>query len=514
MMRNARAQGKKLCAPKYFPIHYIEKESTMDLGLKEELVKIVGSKYVFDDPETLESYSRDYSLTPPRRPNYVVQPKNTEEIQKIVKLANKYSMPIVPSSSSVHFHGATIPSQAGIVVDLKRMDRILEIDERNRMARIEPGVTWGQLQAELETHGLMALNPLLPHASKSVLTSHLERDPMLIPKFEYGDPVLTMEVVLPTGSIFRTGSASAPGAPDDTIADLVGPYGPGLDFFRLFQGAQGTLGIVTWISIKVEYLPRLEKLFFIPFERIEDVIEPLYKIQRLMLGNECFVLNSFNLLTILAKKWPDEFKTLREVLPSWMLILCLAGTHRRPEERIAYEEEALMEIGSELHMDILPMLPSVPRSKKIILERLRKPWPRGETYWKFRYKGFCQDIFFHTTLNRVPEFTKYVYELAAKYQYPAEDIGCYIQPLERGRACYCEYSFHFDLNDLKDVERIRSLVNETSERLHVEGSLFTRPYGSWSNMVYDKATTYAMTLKEIKKIFDPNDIMNPGKLCF
>ncbi len=481
--------------------------------LKKELAKIVGVRYVFDDEKTLDSYSKDYSITPPCRPNYVVQPRNSKEIQKIIKLANKHSMPIVPSSSSVHFYGSTIPSQAGILMDLKRMDRILEIDERNRMARIEPGVTWGQLQSELQKHNLMALNPLLPHAAKSALTSHLERDPMLIPKFEYGDPVLAMEAVLPTGRIFRTGSASAPGAPDETIADLVGPYGPGLDFFRLFQGAQGTLGIVTWLSIKVEYLSKLEKLFLIPFERVEDVIKPLYKIQSRMLGNECFVLNGFNLGTILTRKETGDFKRAREVLPSWMLILCLAGTQRRPEERLAYEEEALMEISSELHMDIQTELPRIPKLSEMSLEKLRKPW-LGEPYWKFRYKGLCQEIFFDTTLNRVPEFTNYVYEIASKYHYPAEDIGCYIQPMERGRACYCEYSFHYDLNNPNEVERIKSLVEETSERLHLEGALFTKPYGSWANMVYDKAATYAMTLREIKKIFDPNNIMNPGRLCF
>ena len=170
-------------------------------------------------------------------PDYVVKPKDSKEIQAVVKLANEKNIPVIPVSSGVHFYGTTIPSKGGIIVDLRRMDKVLEIDKRNRRTRIEPGVTWGKLQDGLEKEGMTAYNPLLPHREKSALTSLLEREPMLVPKFEYADPILTMEVVLPTGEILRTGSASVPGAPDNALADMVCPYGPGMDFFRLFQGA-------------------------------------------------------------------------------------------------------------------------------------------------------------------------------------------------------------------------------------------------------------------------------------
>ena len=127
--------------------------------------------------------------------------------KKIVRLANQTQIPVVPLSSGIHFYGNTIPTQGGIVLDLRRMNRILDINERNRTARIEPGVTWPQLQAELQKHNLMALNPLLPHSQKSALTSLLEREPMVIPKFEYGDPILNLEMTLPSGEFFRTGSS-------------------------------------------------------------------------------------------------------------------------------------------------------------------------------------------------------------------------------------------------------------------------------------------------------------------
>lgn len=480
--------------------------------IKTELEKIVGEEYVFDDEETLEKYSKDQSLVQPRKPTYVIKPNDTEQVKEIVRLANKYMMPIIPISSGVHFYGATIPQQGGMVVDLSRMNKILNVDERNRAVRIQPGVTWGQLQRELEKHGLRALNPFLPHSSKSALSSNIEREPMLIPKTEYGEPILTMEIVLPNGDIFRTGSASV-APPEEAGTDLVAPYGPGLDFFRLFQGVQGTMGIVTWINIKAPPLPQLEKLFFIPSQGVEKIVEFIYSIQRRILGYECLVLNNISLASILAEKWPEDFNILRETLPNWILIQCLGGTHILPGDKIAYEKEDMMEICQQLGLDGMTTLPGLAGSAKMMLEKIRQPW-KEEPYWKQRYKGGCYDLFFYTTLNRVPEFISAVYELVAKHGYSTKDIGIYIQPLDQGRACYLEYSIYYDPENSNEAERVHTFHNQASLHLINLGAFFARPYGLWSEIVYSRNTTFTSTLKTLKQIVDPNNIMNPGKLCF
>jgi len=476
------------------------------MGLKQDLVEIVGSEYVSDDPETLEKYSKDYSFVQPRRPSCVAYPESTEEVQRIVKYANERLMPITPRSSSVSFYGAGIPSEGGIIVDLTRMSRILEIDARNKRVKVEPGVTWAQVQDELQKQGLMVCNPLLPHPLKSVLTSALEREPILICKTEYSDTLLTAEMVLPNGEMFWTGSALGKGMKGQIAPDAMIPGA------RLWLGAQGTLGIMTWANVKAEYLPTMDKVFFIPFERIEDIAEPIYWIQRRMLGSECLVLNDFNLAAILAEKWPDEFETLRETLPPWTLILCLSGLHRLPAEKIEYEEEALMEVALEHHFQVLRTVAGIPGLETIILKLLREPWP-GDGYWKFRYKGSCHDIFFHTTLNRVPEFTKAMDEVAAKYRYPTKDIGIYLQPLERARACFCQFGFHCDPKDANEVDLVHSLFLEASERAIRMGGFFTTPYGPWADMVYSRAACYTHALKVVKNAYDPNNILNPGKLC-
>ena len=173
--------------------------------MMKELRDIVGAKNVLDDEQTLALYSTDQTLNPQKRPFAVVKPKNTADVQKLVQWANKTLTPLVPASSGVHFTGGTLPAQGGVIVDLSGMNKILEIDPLNRKAKIEPGVTWQQLNEALKEHDQMALNPLFPHPKASALTSSVEREPMLIPKYEYGEPALTMEVVLPTGDLFRTG---------------------------------------------------------------------------------------------------------------------------------------------------------------------------------------------------------------------------------------------------------------------------------------------------------------------
>lgn len=486
------------------------------MAIKEELIGIVGAKSVFDDSEKLKPYSQDYSLSSPGIPSYVVKPKNTDEVRKTVLLANEKRLPVIPLSSGVHFHGDTIPVQGGIVLDLSGMNRILAIDGRNRMARVEAGVTWEQLQPELEKHDMMALAPLLPHPRKSVLTSHLERDPICIPKFEYTDNLVTVEVVLPEGEIFKTGSASVPGFPGKSFSDGVNPSGPGnMMWTRLLQGAQGTLGVVTWGQFKVEYRPKANKTFFIPFHNIDDAVNVVSKIQRRMIGEECLILNNVNLATILANKWPGDFYTLKATLPPWTLILVLGGGARFPEEKIEYEEDALKEVAKEFSIANLPTsLPGAPGVEKNMADILREAWPADRTYWKFAYKGSCQDLFFHTVMGSASMFSEVIGEVAAKYEYPVQDIGFYVQPVVYGGACHFECNFYYNPANPEEVNRIEDIYAEAGEATLDMGGVYTRPYGVVADMVYERSASYTSELKKVKKMMDPNNIMSPGRLCF
>jgi FAD/FMN-containing dehydrogenase len=442
----------------------------------------------------------------PGRPNCVVYAHNTSEVQKLVKYANEHSIPVIPRSSGVSFYGAGIPGEGGIVIDLSRMNRILEIDEKDRKVRVEPGVTWLQLQQELEKHGMMVCNPLLPHPQKSVLTSMMERESGLITKYEYNEVFLTAEMVMPTGDLFWTGTAIGKGH-----VGKVNPEGV-IPSTRLFLGSQGTLGIATWANLKAVYLPTMSKLFFIPLKRAEDIVGPAYKILRIRLGNEFLVLNNLNLASMLAKD-AAELNVLKENLPAYTAILCLSGLQRYPEEKIAYEEEALVEIANQEHFELCNTVAAIPDLGETFAKLLRRPWT-GQTWWKYLYKGQRQDVFFNTTLDRVPEFTEVMFKLAAKHRYPATDISIYVQPKEHGRVCLCEYGFTYNPDNAAESSGVRRLFLEASQTAIDMGGLFSSPYGAWADMVYSRATSTATALRTVKGVLDPKNIMNPGKLCF
>ena len=486
------------------------------MSIREGLLKLVGAEKFTDAPEVLKAYSMDFSLVPSGTPNYVVKPKKTEDVRKVVEFANEHSIPVVPVSSSTHFYGTTIPKQGGIVLDLTGMTKIFEIDELNRRVRIEAGVTWEQLTNELGKKGFRMIMPLLPHPLRSVVTDYLEREVPTNTVYDYGEPLQSMEVVWPTGEIFRTGSASVTGYPDSPSKGA-NPSGPGLDFYRLLQGAQGTMGVVTWANFKIEYLPKIDKILFAPVTELDYALEFLYRVLRLRIGQECLLLNNVDSAAIIADDWSKDFEKLRASLPPWTLILVISGLQRHPEGKIQYEEKILGEVLKNEFPEIYlaDNLPGFPSLSKKLLPMLRKPWSNKIPYWKKRYKGGCQSLFFITKPTQASKFITEVEQIAARHGYPISDIGGYLQPIEHNRACHLEFNFFYDPESRSEVEKVRSLYDEAAKVLLSEGALFTRPYGEeLTRLVYEKAADYTMTLRRVKKIFDPNNIMNPGNLCF
>ena len=485
------------------------------MSIKEKLIEIVGKENFFDQAEALKKYSSDFSLVPSGAPNYVVKPKDAQEVQKVIRSANEYLIPVVSVSSRVHFHGATIPRQGGIILDLARMDRVLEIDEPNRRVRIEAGVTWEKLTDELKKKGYRMIMPFLPHAGRSVLTDYLEREVPTNTVYDYGEPMQGMEVVWPTGEIFRMGSASVDGYPD-SISKGANPSGPGIDFYRLLQGAQGTMGVVTWSNFKIELIPRIDKILFAPVDDLSYAMELLYRVLPRRIGQECLLLNRMDLAAIVSEDWPGGVEKMRQTLPAWTLILVLSGLWRRPEEKIAYEEKALGEIlrNEFPKLSLTDNLPGFPGFGRKLLGLLRRPWPGDLTYWKNRYRGGCQSLFFISRPVLAKKYIDKVEEIAAQHGYPISDIGGYLQPIEHNRACHVEFHFFYNPEKISEVEKIKGLNREAARVLLNEGAFFSRPYGELSSMVYERAAGYTIALRRVKKIFDPNNIMNPGNLCF
>ncbi|MFC2031775.1 FAD-binding oxidoreductase [Chloroflexota bacterium] len=501
-------------------------------GILEKLGVIVGSINVSAEPAMLESYSRDQSFTPPQKPNYVVMPKKVKEVQEIVRLANQQLMPVIPYSSGTDFHGAAVPNQGGILVDLSRMNKIVELDTLNWHVTIEPGITFAQLSQEVGKQGFRVLTPLLTPPSASVLSTYLEREP--VPQaadFIYGnEQVQTIVVVLPNGEIFTPGNPAIKGSAHSS------PHGPGLNFYRLLICAQGTLGIVYQMNLRLMLLPKAQKTLFFTFDNITDAVSAIKNIQRKELGLECFALNDFDLAVLLteadatdtkklkqgsyisntgAKPWSEDqqqrFNAIREALPPWTVVISLFGWTRRPEEKVEYQELDLRDLAAEAGFTVKNTVGSVPALDKIMEEEFLLPWRMQK---RFGYKGSCHGLMFHATGDSIQMIEDALCQVAARYRYSSSDIGAYIQPVERARTFYCVYDLHSNPTDADDVGRVKAFFNEASETLIDLGAFFDRPYGPWAEMVYRRNGAYSEYLKKLKRELDPNLIMNPGKLCF
>ena len=485
---------------------------------KEKLVKIVGAGNISYEQATLDEYSSDISFVNTVRPICVVRPANTDAIRKIVNLANETLTPLVPvSSGPPHFRGDTVPGIGGaVIVDLGRMKKIINVDRARRVAMVEPGVTFGELIPAAEKEGLRLNMPLLPRRSKTVVGSMLEREPVIMPKYQWdiSDPLACVEVIFGNGDEFRTGQAAGPGTVEEQWA--VGgvqkaPYGPGTaSWHRLIQGSQGTMGIVTWASMRCEILPSLEEPFVVSSSNLDTLLELTSWLIRLRMVNECFILNNTKLAAIFARKWPKDYQSIKDALPTWTLFYAVAGYEYLPEERISSHVKGITDITQRLGVEAVKAVGPV--SANEILKAVQQP--SGEPYWKLRYKGACQDILFLTIYDKLEGQIGVMNELAEEAGYPVSDLGIYIQPIVQGTSCHCEFNLFYDPGNPNELTRVKELSTSAVKSLMAKDAFFSRPYGDSAGMVFNRDAATVAVLNKLKNMFDPNNVMNPGKVCF
>ncbi len=479
---------------------------------KIQLQGLVGNGGVIDDPAVREEFSRDYKSS--LRPHFVVRPKDVNEVQAIVRWANETGTPLIPvSSGAPHLRGDSAPSvPESVIVDLRQIKKILKIDRRNRLAIIEPGVTYGELQKALEKEGMRIIMPLLPRANKSVITSLLEREPIISPKFQWNmmDPLRSLEIIWGNGDKILSGGGGFRGEKDEDwktgVVPAVGPGPAQVDYYRLISGAQGSMGIVTWASVKCEVLPAYKKLFFIPSEKLDNLVDFTYKLLRFRFGDELFIVNNTYLSNILSKN-SEEAELLKSKLPAWTVIVGITGGDILPKEKVEGQEADINDLAQQFGLKMERQIGSC-RSGDFY-EILKSP--SADPYWKIRNKGSLKEIFFMTTLDKTPGFTSTMYSAAKENQYPATDIGVYLQPAHQGVSCHCEFILPVNQKDVSASLKSEKLLIDV---LQNQGAYFSRPYGIWSEMTYNRDAKTTMAMKKVKNIFDPNYVMNPGKLCF
>ena len=467
------------------------------------VTKIVGEERVSDEKEILSKYSGDFS------PSLVVWPMSTDEVVQIVTWANENAVALVPvSSGDPRRRGSSLPKvDNAVIVDLSRMNRILRVDTKNKMAMVEPGVTFGQLVPELERNGLRPLMPLLPKASKSVLASCLDREPTTIPRFHWdlSDPLLCTETVFGSGELLRTGSAAGPGTLEEQWASgqaAKNPQGPSqFDPFRIIQGSQGSIGITTWISMKCELLPEFHQIYLAGAESLDELEEFNYKLLRRRLVDEHFMINS----TALCAALGHELN-----LPHWILVLGVSGHGVLAMDELEYRSKDTLDIAVETSVELTGALNDLKHEDiKKLLNR-----PSDDTYWKHN-RGICREVIFATTLDQVNHLYSAFTEVAEKVGFPLERIGAYVQPVVQGISAECVFDLYADPGDATEANALNALLREGRKRLLDEGAFFNRPFGSITDAVLEKTSPEMVkAIQDVKAIFDPNHVLNPGTLFF
>ena len=488
------------------------------MTVRDELMEITGASGVFFDAGVLDSYARDMSFVTPIRPDCIVQPANAEQIQKIVKLAIETRTPLIPvSSGAPHFRGDTIPGIGGaVIVDLSGMKKIINVDRTNRVAMFEPGVTFGELIPALAEKGLRLNMPLLPRSTKSVTASLLEREPVTMPQYHWdlADPMNCIEIYFGNGSMYRTGAAAGPGNLEEqwlaggAQVEAAGPSSA--SWYRVIQGAQGTMGIVAWSSVRCEVLPDYEKAFVIGTDDITKSLDMMHWLVRLRLANECFTLNSTDLALIMAKDIETDYQKIKQELPAWTVFYSLAGYEYLPEERVKGKTEDTLQTALKLDLEPAEKIGGI--SAEDILKAVKGVSP--DPYWKLTYKGACEDVMFLTINDKLPEIIRTMYVICNEMDFSLNNIGIYVQPLVQGVNMHCEFNLYYDPADEKEAELVRELARKATKELMSKGAFFSRPYGENTGLIMNRDAGTVESLKKVKTILDPNYIMNPGKLCF
>jgi hypothetical protein len=480
--------------------------------LLEKLIKICGSENVSNESNVLENYSRDMSFMLEKTPIYVVWPTKTKQIENILKLANSEKFSIIPisSSSNIRLHGDTIPQKDNtVILNLSKMNKILNIDRKNRVIMVEPGVTFGEIIPLLKKKGLRVLHPLYPRKTKSALTSALEREPITIPRYHWdsSDPLLCTEVVFGTGDLFRTGTAAGPGTikqQQKTGQAQVNPMGPTqFSPFRIIQGAQGSMGVVTWATLKLELLPTIQKVFHFQSENIQELMELQYNLIKYRLCDEVFILNNLN-LACLIKQEAQEIQILAKSLAKWNLIYVISGRGKLADDKLAYMEGDINDIIKDLKLENLKSIENLNSNdiKRCINESTSSPW-RG------KLRGGYQDIFFLSNFEKIPEYISIVESNIS------EDLGVYIQAINQGTSYHCEFDIFYDPSEDNAKQKLKEKFLDVSIKLMDSGAFFNRPYNILADEIYKRQSSETINaLKKIKKIFDPNNVLNPGSLCF
>jgi glycolate oxidase len=457
-------------------------------GIIHRLTEIVGDQYIFSDSETLHDYGQDQTEHLLYLPEIVVKPRTAEEIAAILRLCNEHLIPVTPRGGGTGLSGGAIPYAGGVVLSTERLNTILEIDERNLQVTTEPGVITEVLQNAVKEKGLFY--PPDPSSKGSCFIGGNIAENSGGPKaVKYGvvkDYVLNLEVVLPTGDIIWTGSNVLKNA-------------TGYNLTQLLVGSEGTLGIVTKIVLKLIPHPKFDLLMLAPFHSLEKAGEAVSAIFRAGFTPSALELVEADALLIVSKMVDSTVVPVSEDIDAH-LIIEVDGNNL---DVLMTEMEAIATLLMDF--DCGEILFADDAQQKAELWKLRR---RCAEAVKLAGHTIEED----TVVPRaaLPALIRGVKELGKRDGYypvcygHAGDGNLHIRIKDEHTA----NSF----NNTEMTRKLRSLF----ELVKSLGGTISGEHGiglvqkEYMDIVFDEVTLNLM--RGIKRTFDPNNILNPGKI--
>lgn len=443
------------------------------------------------------------------------RPTSTTELADVVGWARRHRVPLQARSSRAPSRGSSRPLVPSAVIDMTGFDEVIRVDRRNRVVMVEAGVSFGTFVTVLRDAGLRVPMPLRPRAGKSAVTAYLEREPTTMPKFQWdlSDPLACVEVVFGTGEVFRTGSAAGPGELEQQWAAGMAqknPMGPGhVDWARLLQAGEGSMGVVTWASLRAESVPDVETLHLVGAGSPEPLVDATYGLMRRGAVDVCFLVDRSGFAQLFGSgAGPDHMSPGKTGARArdWNLVLGVSGAEplagRRHDFKIRQLDAALAAPGlrrAELSGQL----------GRHMREVLSEP---GQQDWRDARSGGSRRVFFQTRLDRAASLLRELDGAADRAGIPAESICRYVQPQLGGRLCHAEAVIGYEPGSGAEAAA-NVFADGVAAELIGHGAFFSRPHGAWAEPVIAAHSHGNGPLERVKSILDPDRILAPGRLA-
>ncbi|MDP3284584.1 MAG: FAD-binding oxidoreductase [Desulfobacterales bacterium] len=448
-----------------------------------QLAEITGPEFVSAEPEERYLYSMDQGTMPPVEPDAVVMPGNTEEVRQIMLLVNKHKVPVVPMGGGLVLSGLTRALHGGIILDMKRMNRILQVNPKSRYAVVEGGASEGMLQAYLKKHhpGLKHSMPDAPPIATLAgnICIHGSGHLSVLGGF-HSDMLTGMEVVLPTGDIVRLGSCSVS---TDWFARAPLP-----DLSGLFLGWSGTTGVVTKLGIRLfPSYAHNDMLIFVceDADLMPDIISRLTGTQ---------VAED---MTPWMTPKPDWARGFLHINISY-------GAHSKKE--LTFKRN-LLQTSVKKYSDqkIAGFLPMPPTEKSRFL---KIPSPDLVKFADLRKGGGFEYVGAIMAIEHFAEAYRAGLQIARTYNV-SYSMGARI--IGAGHAMMFFYAYAFNRADPEDVKRAQHALEATNTAALEIGGIPWKSELPAQKQIIDKMDPNTFNLmNRIRSVLDPNHIMNPG----